>query len=123
MATFQHVRSKPLLGVPFTVKDAVEVSGQIITCGVYNHRDNRCTKSAEVIRRMEAAGAILIAVTNVPEACYWVESSNGIYGRTNNPYDSRRIAGGSSGGEGALISAAGSVVGCCLFEFLLYRTM
>ncbi|KIH48899.1 hypothetical protein ANCDUO_21028, partial [Ancylostoma duodenale] len=60
---------------------------------------------------MEAAGAILIAITNVPEACYWLESSNGIYGLTKNPYDSRRIVGGSSGGEGALISAAGSVIG------------
>ncbi|KAK6013430.1 hypothetical protein OSTOST_21252 [Ostertagia ostertagi] len=60
---------------------------------------------------MEAAGAILIAVTNVPEACYWVETSNGIYGQTKNPYDTRRSVGGSSGGEGALISAAGSVIG------------
>ncbi|EYC11592.1 hypothetical protein Y032_0050g1993 [Ancylostoma ceylanicum] len=107
----EHIRSKPLLGVPFTVKDALEVDEQIVTCGVYNDRNNRCTQTAEVIKRMEAAGAILIAITNVPEACYWLESSNGIYGLTRNPYDSRRIVGGSSGGEGALISAAGSVIG------------
>ncbi|KAK5969744.1 hypothetical protein GCK32_012907 [Trichostrongylus colubriformis] len=61
--------------------------------------------------RMQAAGAILIAITNVPEVCYWVETSNGIYGQTKNPYDTRRTVGGSSGGEGALISAAGSVIG------------
>ncbi|KJH50574.1 Amidase [Dictyocaulus viviparus] len=60
---------------------------------------------------MEAAGAILLAITNVPEACYWVETSNGIYGQTKNPYDLRRSVGGSSGGEGALISSAGSVIG------------
>lgn len=59
---------------------------------------------------MNAAGAILIALTNVPEVCMWVESQNGIYGRTKNPYDTRRSVGGSSGGEGALISAAGSLV-------------
>lgn len=41
----------------------------------------------------------------------WWESVNAIYGRTSNPYDTRRIAGGSSGGEAALISAAGSVIG------------
>ncbi|KAK6727725.1 hypothetical protein RB195_005419 [Necator americanus] len=105
----QRVRSKPLLGVPFTVKDALEVDGQIITCGIYNHRDNKCTQSAEVIKRMEAAGAILIAITNVPEACSWVESTNGIYGLSKNPYDTRLSVGGSSGGEGALISAAGSL--------------
>ncbi|EYC11588.1 hypothetical protein Y032_0050g1992 [Ancylostoma ceylanicum] len=107
----EHIRSKPLLGVPFTVKDALQVEGQIVTCGIHNEKNNRCTQTAEVIKRMEAAGAILIAITNVPEACYWLESSNGIYGLTKNPYDSRRIVGGSSGGEGALISAAGSVIG------------
>ncbi|EPB77847.1 Amidase [Ancylostoma ceylanicum] len=107
----KHIRSKPLLGVPFTVKDALQVEGQIVTCGIHNEKNNRCTQTAEVIKRMEAAGAILIAITNVPEACYWLESSNGIYGLTKNPYDSRRIVGGSSGGEGALISAAGSVIG------------
>ncbi|CAJ0593550.1 unnamed protein product [Cylicocyclus nassatus] len=107
----EFIESKPLLGVPFTVKDCVEVEGQIVTAGVYLHKDNRCTKNAEIVKRMQAAGAILIAITNVPEACLWLESHNGIYGRTKNPYDSRRIAGGSSGGEGALISAAGSVIG------------
>lgn len=60
---------------------------------------------------MKNAGAILLAVTNVPEVCMWWESSNTIYGRVSNPYDTRRTAGGSSGGEGALISACGSVIG------------
>lgn len=60
---------------------------------------------------MKNAGAILLAVTNVPEVCMWWESANVVYGRTRNPYDSRRSSGGSSGGEAALISAAGSVIG------------
>ncbi|EYC11590.1 hypothetical protein Y032_0050g1993 [Ancylostoma ceylanicum] len=47
----EHIRSKPLLGVPFTVKDALEVDEQIVTCGVYNDRNNRCTQTAEVIKR------------------------------------------------------------------------
>ncbi|VDO41827.1 unnamed protein product [Haemonchus placei] len=105
------IRSKPLLGVPFTAKDALEVDGQVITCGIYAQKGIKRTSTAEVIKRMEAAGAILIAITNVPEACYWVETSNGIYGLTRNPYDTRRTVGGSSGGEGALISAAGSLIG------------
>ncbi|VDM73803.1 unnamed protein product [Strongylus vulgaris] len=63
---------------------------------------------------MEAAGAILIAITNVPEACFWVEASNGIYGQTKNPYDSRRGTGGSSGGEGALIGAAATEI-CVIY--------
>ncbi|KIH48373.1 hypothetical protein ANCDUO_21559, partial [Ancylostoma duodenale] len=48
---FLHMKSKPLLGVPFTVKDSLEVDGQIITCGIYNERNNRCTRTAEVIKR------------------------------------------------------------------------
>jgi fatty acid amide hydrolase 2 len=52
-----------------------------------------------------------LAITNVPELALWWETSNTIYGRTNNPYDSRRTPGGSSGGEGAIIAAAGSVIG------------
>ena len=61
--------------------------------------------------RVKDAGAILLAITNVPELALWWESSNKLYGRTNNPYDVRRTPGGSSGGEGALIAAAGSVIG------------
>ncbi|MCP9257950.1 Fatty-acid amide hydrolase 2 [Dirofilaria immitis] len=68
-------------------------------------------EDAIVVQRMKNAGAILLAVTNVPEVCMWWESMNVVYGRTKNPYDSRRISGGSSGGEAALISAAGSVIG------------
>jgi len=61
--------------------------------------------------RVKDAGAILLAITNVPELALWWESSNKLYGRSNNPYDVRRTPGGSSGGEGALIAAAGSVIG------------
>jgi Asp-tRNA(Asn)/Glu-tRNA(Gln) amidotransferase A subunit family amidase len=60
---------------------------------------------------LRKAGAVFIAVTNVPEAGLWWETSNGIYGLTRNPYDLRLTPGGSSGGEGALISAAGSIFG------------
>ncbi len=60
---------------------------------------------------MRNAGAIHLAITNVSEVCMWWEASNTIYGRSRNPYDGRRITGGSSGGEGALIGAAGSVIG------------
>lgn len=60
---------------------------------------------------MKRAGAIVLAITNVSEVCMWWESNNTIYGRSKNPYDTRRIVGGSSGGEGALLSAGGSVFG------------
>jgi fatty acid amide hydrolase 2 len=60
---------------------------------------------------MKNAGAIHLAMTNVSEVCMWWESVNAVHGRSRNAYDGRRIVGGSSGGEGALISAAGSLVG------------
>ncbi|KAK5964501.1 Fatty-acid amide hydrolase 2, partial [Trichostrongylus colubriformis] len=55
-------KSRPLLGVPFTVKDSLEVDGQVITCGIYAQKGIKRTATAEVIKRMQAAGAILIAI-------------------------------------------------------------
>lgn len=52
---------------------------------------------------MREAGAIPFALTNVSEVCMWWESCNPVHGRTNNPYDTNRIVGGSSGGEGCLL--------------------
>src|SRR5690606_27779016 len=49
--------------------------------------------------------------TNVSELCMWMEGNNRVYGRTNNPYDPRRIVGGSSSGEGAIVGAGGSPFG------------
>ncbi|KAK6041371.1 hypothetical protein COOONC_21124 [Cooperia oncophora] len=57
---------------------------------------------------MEAAGAILIAVTNVPEACYWVETSNGIYGQNEKTLNDTKESRRWSSGVGALSVSAGS---------------
>ncbi|KAK0428919.1 hypothetical protein QR680_011082 [Steinernema hermaphroditum] len=102
---------KPLFGVPFTVKDSMEYKGLNVTCGVTARKGIVSKETAPTLQKVSNAGAILLALTNVPELCMWVESSNHVYGRSKNPYDSRRGVGGSSGGEGALLSAAGSVIG------------
>lgn len=60
---------------------------------------------------MREAGAIPFALTNVSECCMWWESSNKVHGRTNNPYDTNRIVGGSSGGEGCIQASAASPFG------------
>ena len=57
---------------------------------------------------MMSAGGIMLGVTNVSELCMWMESNNKVYGRTCNPYNTTRTVGGSSGGEGCVISAGGS---------------
>lgn len=60
---------------------------------------------------LRAAGAIPLALTNVPELCMWGDSQNLVDGCTLNPHDTRRSPGGSSGGEGSLLAAAGSLIG------------
>jgi fatty acid amide hydrolase 2 len=54
---------------------------------------------SDVVTLMKKAGAIMLAITNVPELCMWWESLNNVYGRSRNPYDINRTVGGSSGGE------------------------
>ncbi|GMR54368.1 hypothetical protein PMAYCL1PPCAC_24563, partial [Pristionchus mayeri] len=104
-------KERPLLGVPFTIKDCMEVKGLKCTYGVHHRKDTVAEKNAVVVERMLEAGAICLCITNVPEVCMWWETMNTIYGRSKNPYDTRRITGGSSGGEAALVASAGSLIG------------
>uniref|UniRef100_A0A7E4ULY4 Amidase domain-containing protein n=1 Tax=Panagrellus redivivus TaxID=6233 RepID=A0A7E4ULY4_PANRE len=103
--------TKPFLGVPFTTKDSVQIIGFRATAGIAAAEGNKSKMDADVVKNMFDAGAIFLALTNVPEATCWTESSNTMNGCTNNPYDSRRSVGGSSGGEGAVLGAAASVIG------------
>lgn len=105
------IHEQPLLGVPFSAKDSVAISDMYLTAGITDRKGFRSREDSEVVRLLRNAGAIPIVLTNVPEACTWFDSVNQIFGRTCNPYDLSRIPGGSSGGEGALIAAAGSLVG------------
>ena len=101
----------PLLGVPFTVKESIAVAGLPHTAGVVARRNHRATETAPVVRRMLDAGAIPLALTNTSELCMWIETENRLYGRTSNPYDAERTAGGSSGGEGAAVGSGGAPFG------------
>ncbi len=101
----------PLTGVPFTVKESIAVEGMPQSAGVLARRERRATQSAPVVKRLVEAGAIPVGVTNTSELTLWLESENPVYGRTNNPYDLTRTAGGSSGGEGAAVGSGGSVFG------------
>jgi fatty acid amide hydrolase 2 len=101
----------PLLGVPFTVKEAIAVHGMPSSAGLVARRDHRSEDSAPTVERLVRAGAIPLGVTNTSELTLWIESENRVYGRTNNPYDDSRTAGGSSGGEGAAVGCGGSPFG------------
>lgn len=101
----------PLLGVPFTVKESIAVRGMPSSAGLAARRDHRCSEHAPAVRRLVDAGAIPLGVTNTSELTLWIESENRVYGRTSNPYDPARTAGGSSGGEGAAVGSGGSPFG------------
>ncbi len=106
-----HEGLPPLFGVPCTMKDTYAMKGLPWAAGVWARRNLIADKDATVVQRVKAAGAIIMGKTNIPEGAMWMESYNHVYGRTKNPYDLRRGAGGSSGGEGAIIAAAGSPFG------------
>jgi amidase len=97
-----------LLGVPMTVKESFDVAGLPTTWGFEEHRDFVPDADAIAVQRLKAAGAIILGKTNVPPALADLQSTNPVYGRTNNPHDPARVAGGSSGGA-AVALASGMV--------------
>lgn len=101
----------PLHGVPMTVKDSLEMRDTVSTSGTVGRRSYRPPADAATVALMREAGAVVLGKTNVPELCLAFESDNLLFGRTNNPYDAHRTAGGSSGGESAIIAAGGSPIG------------
>ena len=101
----------PLHGVPITIKDAIETAGVVTTGGTKGRADYVPTRDATVVDRLKKAGAVVIGKTNLPELSLAGEADNLIYGRTNNPYDTSRVPGGSSGGEGAAVAAGQSPLG------------
>ena len=96
-----------LHGVPMTIKDSLDTAGIISTGGTTGRAAFIPAEDATVVARLRAAGAILLGKTNTPEFTMSFETDNLIYGRTSNPYDLTRTAGGSSGGAAAIIAAGG----------------
>ena len=96
---------RPLLGLPMTVKESFNVAGLPTTWGIPAFKDWRPTEDAVPVQRLKAAGAVIIGKTNVPVALADWQTTNPIYGTTNNPYDIARTPGGSSGGAAAALAA------------------
>ena len=104
-------RSGPLLGLPMTVKASIATAGYRCEIGSLLHRGNIPRENATVVDRLTQAGALILGTTNCPEFLMAYETDNRLYGRTANPWDLQRTAGGSSGGESAAISAGISAAG------------
>ena len=94
-----------LLGVPITIKESYNIAGLPTTWGIPMFKDFRPTEDALTVARVKAAGAVILGKTNVPIRLGDWQSYNDIYGTTNNPWDSRRTPGGSSGGSAAALAA------------------
>jgi amidase len=97
--------SKPLLGIPMTVKESYNVAGLPTTWGIPAHKDLIPTEDALSISRVKDAGCVILGKTNVPLGLGDWQSYNDIYGTTNNPFDLGRTPGGSSGGSSAALAA------------------
>jgi len=101
----------PLHGIPLTIKSNIDVVGWHCTAGSTLRSDYVAQHDATLVARLKAAGAILLGNTNTPEFLMAYESSNLLTGKTSNPWDLTRTAGGSSGGEAAAIASGCSVGG------------
>jgi amidase len=94
----------PLLGVPIAIKDDVDVADEVTAYGSGGHRP-AVTSDAEVVRRLRAAGAVIIGKTNVPELMMFPYTESLTFGATRNPWNPNRTPGGSSGGSAAAVAA------------------
>ena len=110
-AKSRHAVLGPLHGVPFTAKDIFNTAGIPTTAGLRMRSSNIPDHDATVVARMRRAGAILIGKTNCPPGGSEEDGWTSSRGAARNPYDIRRTPGVTSGGEAAIIAAAGSPLG------------
>jgi amidase len=97
----------PMAGVPIAVKDNVSVAGEPLRFGSAGSDPSPQNEDHEVVRRLRAAGAVVVGITRVPELCVF-GTTDSTYGITRNPWDLERSPGGSSGGSAAAV-ASGTV--------------
>ncbi len=99
----------PLDGVPVAVKDLIYIEGVKCTAGSRILRDNVAPYDAPVVKKLKGSGAVILGTTNLHEFAAGVTSVNPHYGAVRNPWNQGRIAGGSSGGSAAAVSAGMAV--------------
>ena len=101
----------PLAGVPFTVKENIDVAGSATTWGVTAMRGQIAHVDAPLVKRLREAGAIPIARTNMPDFAFRWETESSNSGRTLSPWDPQRTPGGSSGGDAVALATGMTPLG------------
>lgn len=106
-----HAQATALPGVPVSIKGCIDVAG--MSCDAGSRVRYQCVAAADatLVKRLKAAGAIVLGTTNCAEMLMAYDTDNVLHGRTANPWDLRRTAGGSSGGEAAAIASGMSAIG------------
>jgi len=101
----------PLHGLPISVKDSFKIRGQDASVGIAALCFKPSETNSTLVDILLDAGAVIVAKTNVPQTMMALDSHNNVFGRTLNPANRLLTAGGSSGGEGALVAMRGSILG------------
>ncbi|XP_061387269.1 fatty-acid amide hydrolase 2-B-like [Musca vetustissima] len=101
----------PLLGIPFTVKEACGLKGMSFVVGSLQRVDTKAKRDCIAVENLKSAGAIPLLVSANPEYCFSIETNSYTNGKCLNAYDFRRTCGGSSGGEGALNGSGATLFG------------
>ncbi|UKZ50470.1 hypothetical protein TrVGV298_004733 [Trichoderma virens] len=101
----------PLFGLPVSLKDTFQVKGHDTSTGLACYVNAPAEEHSAIAAMLLDLGAILYCKTNVPQLVMTADSDNNVFGRTLNPINASITAGGSTGGEGALLALRGSVLG------------
>lgn len=101
----------PLWGLPVSIKDSFNVAGTDSTIGFIINCNRPATSDAYIVDILLSLGAVVHCKTNIPQTMMTADSENNVFGRTLNPNNTSLTAGGSTGGEGALIAMRGSILG------------
>jgi amidase len=104
-AALARGETRPLLGLPVTIKESYNIAGLPTTWGIPAQKDFIAAEDALSVARVRGAGGVILGKTNVPLGLGDWQSYNAIYGITNNPFDLTRTPGGSSGGSSAALAA------------------
>jgi aspartyl-tRNA(Asn)/glutamyl-tRNA(Gln) amidotransferase subunit A len=107
---YSHIlEDYPLFGVPYNLKDNILVEGEVSTCASKIIENFKAPYSATVYKRINEAGGILISQSNLDEWAVGSSTENSAYGASHNPFDIKRVPGGSSGGPAANVGSGQSI--------------